>query len=245
MAKIRVLAAEDDALHADALRMVIDQLGYELIAIVDEPAELLCQLKATRPDVLLMDIDLGAEESGIELVKKMNECADVPVIYVTSFKEEETFRKAMETLPEAYLLKPYDPALLKSAIELAVFRKQNFKRQLRIKPAAAPAALNAVFVKEGRGLVKLLLKDILLVEAYDKYCYVHTHQTKHLLNTQIKNLLNYLPPEQFLQVHRSYLVNLEAIDKILPQQQCLEIAGKQVPVSKSYKSLLYAHLTTL
>ncbi len=244
MAKIRVLAVEDDELHADKLRMVMDQLGYELIDVVDTPDELLRQLRATQPDVLLMDIDLGAEETGIDLVKKINELADIPVIYVTSFKEEAIFKKAKETLPDAYLIKPYAPEHLQAAIELAVFRSQKEAHQIRRKPIQA-SPLKAVFVKEGTSLVKLLLQDILLIEAYDKYCYVYTRNKKHLLSTQLKSLMQQLPQELFLQVHRSYIINLEAVDKILPQQNCLEIAGKQVPVSKSYKASLFSHFTTI
>ena len=69
---------EDDDLHADVLRMVLDQLGYELIDVVDNHADALRLLGAARPDVLLMDIDLGGEETGIDLVRKVNEMADVP-----------------------------------------------------------------------------------------------------------------------------------------------------------------------
>lgn len=244
MAKIRILAAEDDALHADTLRISMDRLGFDLIDVVDTPEELLRQLKATQPDVLLMDIDLGAEETGIDLVKKINEFTDVPVIYVTSFKEESIFKQAKETLPEAYIIKPYNPEHLQQAIELAVFRRQKDMQQVKTRPVEA-SPLKAIFVKEGTVLVKLLLQDIALVEAYDKYCYVYTREKKHLLNSQLKNLAQHLPQEQFLQVHRSYLINLEAIDKIRPQQNLLEIAGKQVPVSKSFKAALYAQLTTL
>ncbi|WP_224995793.1 LytTR family DNA-binding domain-containing protein [Cesiribacter sp. SM1] len=244
MAKIRILAAEDDALHADTLRMVMDRLGYELIDIVDTPAELLRQLKATQPDVLLMDIDLGVEETGIDLVKKINESADIPVIYVTSHKEEAIFKKAKETMPEAYIIKPYDPEHLQAAIELAVFKKQKEANQPHSR-TAQPTPLKAVFVKEGNSLVKLQLQDIALVEAYDKYCYLYTRDKKHLLNNQLKNLIQLLPQELFLQVHRSYLVNLDAVEKIRPQQNSIEVAGKQVPVSKSFKAALYAHLTTI
>jgi DNA-binding LytR/AlgR family response regulator len=241
---IKVLAVEDDDLHADVLRMVIDQLGYELIDVVDNPADALRLLGATRPDVLLMDIDLGGEETGIDLVRKVNEVADVPVIYVTSFREESIFKAARETMPEAYLNKPYDPVNLRAAIELAVFRRQQEATQVREQKPGQPAA-TTVFVKEGNNLVKLLLRDVVLVEAYDKYCFVYTRGKKHLLSLQLKHLLQHLPPEQFLQVHRSYVVNLEAIDGVRPAQNSLEVAGKLIPVSKTYKNALFARITLL
>ena len=244
MSSIKILAVEDDDLHADVLRMVIDQLGYELVDVVDNAADALRLLGATRPDVLLMDIDLGGDETGIDLVRKVNEVADVPVIYVTSFREESIFRAARETMPEAYLNKPYDPVNLRAAIELAVFRRQQERAPAPEKKPNQPAA-TSVFVKEGNNLVKLLLRDVVLVEAYDKYCFVYTREKKHLLSLQLKNFLPHLPPEQFLQVHRSYVVNLEAIDGVRPAQNSLEVAGKLIPVSKTYKNALFARITML
>jgi DNA-binding LytR/AlgR family response regulator len=244
MQKIKVLAVEDDALHSAVLRMVMDQLDYDLIDVVDNAADALRLLGAAKPDVLLMDIDLGGDETGIDLVRKINETADIPVIYVTSFREENIFRAARETMPEAYLNKPYDPANLQAAIELAVFRKQKEITQLREKKADLPAT-DSVFVKEGNNLVKLHLRDVVLVEAYDKYCFVYTRDKKHLLSLQLKNILPHLPAGRFLQVHRSYVVNLEAIDGVRPAQNSLEVAGRLIPVSKTYKNALFARITLL
>jgi DNA-binding LytR/AlgR family response regulator len=244
MHKIRVLAVEDNDLHADVLRMVMDQLAYELVGIVDTPAEALRLLKASHPDVLLMDIDLGGAETGIDLVKKINDIMDIPVIYLTCYKEDAIFKQARETMPEAYLTKPYEPENLQAAIELAVFRKQKEMDYLR-KKAQGVVRAHTVFVKEGNVLVKVQLQDIALVEAYDKYCFIYTKEKKHLLNLQLKHLALHLPPDLFLQVHRSYMVNLEAIEKVRFPQNSLEVAGKLVPVSKKYKSLLFSQLKIL
>ena len=244
MHKIQVLAVEDEDLHADVLRMVMDQLDYELVGIATSSDEAMRLLRATRPDVLLMDIDLNGEESGIDLVRKVNDLMDVPVIYLTSFKEDTVFKQARETMPEAYLTKPYETESLKAAIELAVFKKQK-EMTHPLKTISKKAPTNTVFVKEGNALVKLQLQDIALVEAYDKYCYIYTKEKKHLLSLQIKSLLQHLPPEQFLQVHRSYIVNLESIEKVRLPQNNLEVVGKVVPVSKTYKSLLFSQLKML
>jgi DNA-binding LytR/AlgR family response regulator len=244
MPQIKVLAAEDDELHADTLRMLLDELGYKLIAITDKGEELLRLAKITAPDVLLMDIDLGEEESGIDLVKKINQVADIPVIYLTAFKDEETFKKARETMPEAYINKPYSRENLLSAIELAVFRKQ--KERSQIPPRFRPeSASQSVFVKDGVKLVKINLKEIDLVEAYDKYCYLYQKGKKLLLNIQMKRLVESLPGEQFIQVHRSFVVNLDSIEGVRLNQNLLEVEGKVVPVSKSFKENVFSRLKIL
>src|ERR671932_2403827 len=128
MRKIRILAVEDDVLHADVLRMHLDRMGYDLINVVDNSAEALRLLKATEPDLLLMDIDIGEEQTGIDLVKRINQFTDVPVIYLTSFNEKHIFDEARQTLPDAYILKPFDPSELQRAIELAFLHQQQARK---------------------------------------------------------------------------------------------------------------------
>lgn len=244
MSKITILAVEDDPLHADILRMTIDELGYELLDIVDNSSGALRLLKATQPDLLLMDIDIGEEINGIELVKKINELSDVPVIYVTSMTENEVFQAAKATSPEAYIRKPYDTFQLQAAIELVIFRKQKEKKGPR-KWESREIHNGSLFIKEGDSLIKFFLKDILLIEAYDKYSYVYTQKKKTLVNATLKNMLKKLPDEQFLQVHRSFIVNIEAIEKIRLNTSILEVAGKPIPVSKTYKNILFSRLKLL
>jgi len=100
MLKIRVLAAEDEAIHADKLRMVLDTVGYKLIDVVSDSGQLHNLINATKPDVLLMDIDLGVVKTGIELVKEVNVAHDIPTVYLTSFTYNQTFREAKKTMPE-------------------------------------------------------------------------------------------------------------------------------------------------
>ena len=68
MSKIRILATEDDPIHEEKLRMVIDVLNYELIDVIADPHKIIPIIRATNPDVLLMDIELGSDISGIELM---------------------------------------------------------------------------------------------------------------------------------------------------------------------------------
>jgi DNA-binding LytR/AlgR family response regulator len=244
MPKIRILALEDNELHADILRMTLDDLGYELIDIAGSSADIFRLLQATDPDLLLMDVDIGEEITGIDLVKKINDMVDIPVIYVTSLQEEHIFAKAKETLPDAYINKPYTAGQLQSAIELAFYRKQKQYNYIS-KSRNTDLAATSVFVKEGDSLVKVCLADVLLVEAYDKYCFIYTREKKYLLSVQLKSMADSLPSEQFMQVHRSYIINLEAIDKVKLNQNSLEIAGKSVPFSKTYKNLLFSRLKML
>ena len=241
MSKIRILATEDDTLHEEMLRITIEQLGYDLIDVIYKPSSLFLKIDATKPDILLMDIDLGDDVSGIELVKEVNKRYDIPVIYVTSFADSETFQKAKKTYPAAYIVKPYNESELQRAIELAINNQQNkFHSNEELKNNVV---LNKhIFIKEGKALVKIEINAIKLIEAYDKYCFIYTTEQKNMFRSRLKDIYAQLPLSTFCQVHRSYIVNLNAIDKIIPNNHIIYTSGKEIPISKSYRQNLFSRL---
>ncbi len=243
MSKIRILATEDDTLHEEMLRITIDNIGCELIDVVYKPSDLFLKLSATMPDIILMDIDLGGELSGIELIKEVNKRYDIPVIYVTSFADSDTFKEAKKTFPAAYVVKPYKQAELQRAIELAIYNKpdkQNFKANLKSNVVAN----NHIYIKEDQALVKIELDAIKLIQAFDKYCFLFLEDKRHMIRARLKDLFKQLPHNHFCQVHRSYIVNTNAIDKIVLKNNKIYIAGKEIAVSKTYKTNLYSRLNT-
>lgn len=244
MSKIRILATEDDALHEEMLRITINNLGYELIDVVFKPDDLFLKLSATKPDILLMDIDLGTDVSGIDLIKEVNERYNIPVIYVTSFADSDTFKEAKKTFPAAYVVKPYEQSELQRAIELAIYNKAeilNFKAEANSNVIAN----NYIYIKEDQALVKIELDSIKLIQAYDKYCFLFMEDRKHMIRAKLKDLFHQLPLNQFYQVHRSYIVNINAIDKIVLKSNKIYVAGQEISVSKTYKTELYSKLNTL
>jgi DNA-binding LytR/AlgR family response regulator len=244
MSKIRILATEDDALHEEMLRITIDKLGFELIDVIYKPADLLLKISATKPDLLLMDIDLGEELSGIDLMKKVNEIYDLPVIYVTSFSDSNTFQEAKKTYPSAYIVKPYNEKELQRAIELAIYNKQiNTNNSNGFKYNVITN--NFIYIKEENTLVKIELNSIQLIEAYDKYCFIYTAEKKRMIRLKLKDICMQLPSSFFCQVHRSFIININAIDSIETSDHKITVAGKEIAVSKTYKKNLFSRLLTI
>ncbi len=243
MSKIRILATEDDPIHEEKLRMVMDSLKYDLIDVIVDPRQVIPIIRATNPDVLLMDVDLNSDISGIDLVNEINELFDIPTVFLTSFYDSETFSQAKETQPAAYITKPYKAEELERSIELAVFNKQ--KERKSIVSTKNDSSTMHLFVKDGASLTKVLLSAISYVEAYDKYCYIHTLHKKYMVKERLKNIADQLPDHLFLQVHRSYIINLEAIDDIKLAQSKLSIGEKEIGIGKTYKQALLSRISTL
>jgi len=243
MAKIRIIAVEDDPLHEEKLRMHIEKLGYDLVTVLCDPKIVLSSITAIHPDVILMDIDLSNEVSGIDLVSVINTKFDIPIVYLTSFIDNRTFQQAKKTSPSAYVTKPYKMIELQSAIELALNNKDRSAYELLGNTNKITEG--HFFIKDNGSLHKIAITDVQLVEAYDKYCNIYTTKKKHMLRVSLKELAGQLPPSQFCQTHRSYIVALNAIEAINVGTGTINIADKKIPISKSFKEALFSRLNSL
>lgn len=118
----KVLIVEDEAITALDLKLNLEALGYEVIAVVDDAQEAVNIAAEQCPDITLMDIKLKGEMTGIEASKLIMEF-DLPVIYLTANTDEITFGDALENCPSyAFIGKPFQKDILKRNIECAINR---------------------------------------------------------------------------------------------------------------------------
>jgi DNA-binding LytR/AlgR family response regulator len=179
--------------------------------------------------------------NGIELAARINSNNRIPIIFVTAFKDKETFQKAKLTAPKAYVVKPYEASSLQAAIELAIFN-DTAESDSSLQPSATPETF---YLKDNCRLIKIKLSDIIVIEVDEKYCFIVTTQKKHIINARLKDILQKLPADDFVQVHRSYVVRKNAIDEVNVGEQTLKVMDKTIPIGKSYKERLLATLNYL
>jgi AmiR/NasT family two-component response regulator len=158
MGTIRVIAFEDELLHAERIRSAVEELGYHLVDILESTREIEMIAMSLKPDIILMDIDLGTEETGIDAVKRLRKKSAVPVIFTTSYLSNEVFNEAKKTLPQAYLTKPIDTSTLGRSIELALL--QRVENNIYGLSVRANASHDHLFVKEDRVLKRISIKDM-------------------------------------------------------------------------------------
>jgi len=84
-------------------------------------------------------------------------------------------------------------------------------------------------------MVKVLLKEILYVEADRNYCKVFTETESYLLSVPLRNIEAQLPADQFIRVHRSFVVNLQKIDAISEYHEYLTVHSRQIPIARRAK----------
>jgi two-component system, response regulator PdtaR len=125
---IRILIAEDEALTAMELQKKLTLWGYDVVEIVSFGEEAVIKTLELKPDIILMDILLKGNMTGVDAARDINKKMEIPIIYLTAYSNVETFEDAKITHPSAYLLKPFQENELKFAIEMAFYGYQSQKK---------------------------------------------------------------------------------------------------------------------
>ncbi len=130
MGKARILIVEDEAIIAKDLQWRLEGMGYDAPLIVATGQEAVNMAHETAPDLILMDIMLLGAMDGIEAANRIRRKADIPVIYLTAYADEEVLERAKITEPFGYLIKPIGDRELHSNIEITL-HKHRVDKKLR------------------------------------------------------------------------------------------------------------------
>ncbi|MGB7969880.1 MAG: ATP-binding protein [Methanobacterium sp.] len=128
MLKSKILIVEDDAIESMDIKINLENMGYEVSAVISSGEEALPMISQHMPDLVLMDIILKGKMNGVEVAQKIKDEYDLPVIYLTSNSEEKTLEKAKLTEPFGYVIKPYDIVLLRYTIEIGLYKHKMEKK---------------------------------------------------------------------------------------------------------------------
>lgn len=116
----RVLVVEDERIVALDLRYILENFGFEVCSVVSTGEESIHAATQAHPDVVLMDIKLRGDMSGIEAARKIHEYLDIPVIYLTAFSDESTVRNALTYGDFAYIRKPFEEKEIAATVHKAL-----------------------------------------------------------------------------------------------------------------------------
>src|ERR1044071_4826048 len=124
MEKLNIFIVEDESIVAKDIQNNLIKLGYNVLGIANNGKDAIEQIKETNPDVVLMDIMIKGDLTGIEVAEQIRKFVSVPVIFLTAYADESTLSRAKVTEPYGYILKPFKEIDLHSTIEMAVYKHQ-------------------------------------------------------------------------------------------------------------------------
>jgi DNA-binding LytR/AlgR family response regulator len=248
MANPTAILAEDEPILREQLEAKLGKIWPELeiIASVEDGAAALEALEDRAPDFMFLDIQMP-EMTGVEVARHVGNRAHV--VFVTAYDQYAI--QAFETGAVDYLLKPYTDERLAVCVE-RLKRKlaspppdlQSIVSQLatQLRGGAAKEKLQWIKASFGQNLRLIPVADVLFFQSDEKYTRVVTAEAEALIKTPIRELLDGLDPEVFWQIHRSTLVNVNAIAGITRDfrgQAHVKIKGKDEVLTVSR---IYSHL---
>lgn len=239
MSKVKILVVEDEIVIADNICMILEDLGYELLEPAIDYEEALETIENERPDIAILDIQLGGRKDGIDLAWKIKEDFDFPFIFLTSNADAMTVERAKKVTPPAYLVKPFNKDDLYTSVELALHNYAESKGNQRSKDEDL-LIKDAIFVKDKNLFHKIKLDKIGFLKSDHVYVEVHTTDKKrHLIRGSLTDLSDRLP-RNFYRTHRSFTINVDHMEAI--NSAYVVINEEQIPIGKNYRDELLKKL---
>jgi len=222
--KIRCIVTDDEPIAREGLRGYIEKIDYlSLIGECEDAIQLNNLLKTEQPDLLFLDIEMPYL-SGLDLLSNIQ---NPPKVIITSAYEKYAL-KGYELDVVDYLLKP---------IPFERFMKAVDKVYHLLEKESGKNANEYIFVKSDKQLKKILLEDILFIESMENYVNIYTSSSKEVVYSTLKLFLESLRPDHFLQVHRSYVVNIQHIQSI--EGNMLHVDAYEIPVARNLREQVF------
>ena len=231
--KLRCLAIDDEPMALEKLKSYISRVPYlELVAECSCPYEAMQVMSENDVDVLFIDINMP-DMNGMDFVKSL---PDPPmVVFITAYSEYAADSYKVRAVD--YLLKPYSFSDFQKTAEY--LRQCGSMRRRNI--VSDTDGSGHIFLKVDYRYVRVDFDDIVLIEGMNEYLKVHRLSDLPLLvHTTFKQMNGHLP-ENFLQVHRSYVVNMKHVVEVERFVLLLE-GGKHISVSESNKDAFMDYL---
>jgi two-component system, LytTR family, response regulator len=238
---LKAFVVDDEPLARRRLAALIADVPW--VAHVGEASDGAAAIEAIgrlRPDVLFLDIQMP-EVSGLEVVERLRALPRPPsVIFTTAYDQYAVAAFELEALD--YLLKPFSVRRFMLALERARHARARdcvaaLDRARTLFAHPEGAQLDRLFVREANAVLPVSLDEIQRIEAQDDYVSVHTTRRSYLLTLRIGELEQRLPNPPFLRVHRSHIVNLDHVDRMIGLDGArFEVSmknGAVVPVSRA------------
>lgn len=244
MAKLRALIVDDERLARLKLRRFLDEEpDVEIIGECGSGAEAVAQIRAERPDLLFLDIQMPGLD-GFAVLREVGPDRAGRVVFVTAHDEHAV--RAFEVEALDYLLKPFDRARFQQTLDrVRRERRQALDAKLAtlLDRIERPLSrLDRLLVRAGGRMVFLKLRDVDWIEADDNYVRLHAGRETHLVRDTLRRLEPRLDPRLFLRIHRSTIVNIESIAEVRPlfhgDYDVLLRDGTALPVGRTYRDRL-------
>ena len=222
--KLNCFIVDDEPLARKCIRDYVQQTNYLIYAgeagSAEEAAKLLQEIKA---DIIFSDIQMPGI-SGIDFVRAAGN--ESLFVFITAFPEYALEGYELNIID--YLLKPVSyERFLKTTTKAKEYLSLKYQSKENVKA-------DYFFIKCGSKFEKILFDDLLYAEAPENYVKIYTQSKMYITYLTFKGLEEYLSPEKFIRVHKSYIVSLSKIENL--DNELIKIAEHEIPLSRHYRA---------
>lgn len=242
--KAKILIVEDEALMAMKIEMQIEKLGHDLVAAVDNSKDALEIIDQKEIDLIIMDIHIQGDYDGIELVGLIKQKKDINILFVSSQQDDLSFKRAKRYNPVGFIIKPFSEIQLQRSIELAL-ESTLMEKQSETIEENAHFDHNSFFIKDKNQFQKLSFEQIYYLESDGHYCKIYTDRGMFYIRKKMKEVLEKLPKDDFVQCHRSFIVNLKKVKTVDFDEDFIILEELKIPISRREKDNLLNRLNLL
>ena len=222
--EIKCIITDDEPIARKGLRRHIGKIDFlTIVGECEDAIQLNNMLNSVQADLLFLDIEMP-DMSGLDFLESAQ---NAPKVIITSAYERYALR-GYEFDVVDYLLKP---------ISFSRFLKSVNKAHALMESTSKSEEPVYIFVKTEKQLKRLYLKEIQFIEGMENYIVIHTLTSKEIVHLRLKSILETLPAQIFMQVHRSFIVNLSYVQAI--EGNLLIIGEHKIPVSRPLREEVY------
>lgn len=224
MLNLKILIVEDDLIIREEIELWLTEQKCQVYT-ADNTSDVFSVLEKEKIEVVLMDIHLGNDLNGVDLARKIKAQNQVPLIYISNIDHPRTVSEAESTQPSSYLVKPFTKKQLFVSIERALLSNE------------APTTNlfdDSIFINTGTEnftKTRILLDDILYLQANRAYSFIVTKAKKHIISKPLRHTLEKMPEGLFIKVHKSYAINPKHVTEIKGNK--LVINGEEISIGNS------------
>ena len=225
--KINCIVIDDEPLARQGIKEYIGEVDFlNFVGEFESPLKATSLLSTTGVQLIFLDIQMP-KITGLDFFKTLKN--PPPVIFTTAYPQFALDGFDLNALD--YLVKPISlERFLKAAHKAKEFYDLRSRNQ---NESNKEDYTDHVFIKVDGKLVKILLENILFVEALQNYVAVHTKEKKYVSYLTLQSIAEFLPADTFIKTHKSFIVAINKVDSI--DGNNLQIANHLIPVSRSQK----------
>lgn len=234
--KTKCLVVDDEPLARDLIRSHVEKLeNFEIVAECSDAIQAFQALREHQTDLIFMDIQMP-QITGIDFLKTLKH--PPKVIITTAFREYALDGFDLDVVD--YLLKPITFERFLKAINKYYNTTQDEIQSATTSYPVANYEEAYIYIKENKKVVKVNLNEILYIEGLSEYVQIYTQKKKIITKTSMSHMEEKLPEENFLRIHKSYIVSLGKIESFTATS--IEVPGKELPIGRSYKNTVLESL---